>query len=84
LLNKRIKLPAGMVADACHPSYWGRVNRRISVQAGPSRKVRLYLKNNKSKRVGGMAQTVERLEFKPQYYQKKKKRKEKNKTSHVG
>jgi hypothetical protein len=41
--SKSIK--AGRGAHACHPSYIGRVNRRIKVQAHPSINARPYSKN---------------------------------------
>jgi hypothetical protein len=42
----------------------GSINKRIAVQACPGIKVRLYLKNTKAKRTGGMAQVVEHLHSK--------------------
>jgi hypothetical protein len=68
----------GMMVHAYHPSYEGNVNRRIAIQAFPGINVRPYLKN---KRAGEVAQVVEGLlnkceaEFKPQYCQKEKEKK---------
>jgi hypothetical protein len=40
----------GVVMCACHPSYAGSKNRRITVQACLDMSTRPYLKNNKSKK----------------------------------
>jgi hypothetical protein len=42
-------------------SYEGIINRRLVVQAGPSKKVIAYLKNNQSKNGWGMVQLAECL-----------------------
>jgi hypothetical protein len=42
------------VAYACHPSYVGSINRRITVQAIPSINEKFYSKN-KAERAGCMA-----------------------------
>jgi hypothetical protein len=42
-----------MVVYACHPSYVGRVNRRIVIQAGPRKNLR--------PRAGGMIQVKDHL-----------------------
>jgi hypothetical protein len=60
----------------CHPSYAGSINSRLIVQARLGINMSPYLKITKTKRVGGMAQTLEHLlslEFKPEYSQEKKK-----------
>jgi hypothetical protein len=45
-----------MVAHACHPKYAGNIKNH-----GPGINGRPYLKNNKAKRTGVMAQVVECL-----------------------
>jgi hypothetical protein len=50
------------LAQACHPSYTGSLNRRIAVQASPDINVRPFPKKiTKAKRAGGVAQVVECL-----------------------
>jgi hypothetical protein len=49
------------VVSAYHPSYSGSINRRIEVQAGPSKKQNPVSEITKAKRAGSVAQVVEFL-----------------------
>jgi hypothetical protein len=50
-----------MIVHACYPSYKGSLRKRITVQADLGINTRPYLKNNKTKRAGGVTQVVEYL-----------------------
>jgi hypothetical protein len=45
LTNKKL----AVVVHTCHPSFAGRINMRITLQANPDINARPYSKNNKSK-----------------------------------
>jgi hypothetical protein len=50
------------MAHACHSSYTGNINRRVSVQANQDINVKPYFRKiTKVKRAGGVGQVVELL-----------------------
>jgi hypothetical protein len=50
ILSKTMLTRPSAVAHICNPRYQEIIDRRIEVQAGPGKNVRLYLKNNDSKK----------------------------------